>query len=474
MRNLIPIAFLLIFPTIAPAITNDECQESYINNNQKCFSTGCGYYNNKCIACPAGTYQNQPPALEDLLLSGIPGKECTSCLYPWQFDEQSINGSWDPSKTGMESPVDCTIHVYIREGYELIKKQDVLQYTVQECADNHYKTESTTLTYTLTDLSTPYPDIPLPTSGQIPDDAKCKKCGNYATHNDDHTNCNCNYGYHIGEDINNTENVGSENCFAITFAVKYSNGSNTLDDNKIPDKYSRIGLTQLFSLELPTVDCSQPSINGIPTSLCMTKTGYNFDGYWTADKKLNVCEAGQCLSEIEAGKKIAVNATATLTDDDMGDVTFTAVWKAKEFTITYDTDNKCQTKKQTCTYDTPCYLKYDNTCTTTGQYITGWKCTSGCSDKDTLYLPGAPISTISDGNDMTLTAQWNECPTGYYCTKGKQESCPAGSTSDAGSTKITDCYINKKTQFCSPKTDSTGEICFSIDDENFKINYFVK
>lgn len=467
MRKYIIPLFLSLCPTIAPAITNAECQESYINNNQKCFSIGCGYYNNKCIACPAGTYQNQLPALDDILLGGIPGKECTSCSYPWQFDTQSINWSWDISKTGMESPVDCTIHVYIPKGYELIKKQGVL--TVQECADNHYKKESTTLTYTLTDLSNPYPDIPQPTntSDDIPNDAKCTECGNNAKHNDDHTNCDCNYGYHIGKDINNTENVGSEDCDQITFAVKYSDGSNTLDDEEVPPGYETIGL--IFPLTLPTVDCNQPSINGIPQYLCMTKTGYNFDNHWTADKKLNVCNPGQCLGEKEAGYAIATGATAILTDDDMGDVTFTAVWKAKEFTITYNTDNKCPTKTQTCTYDKPCHLKYDDKCTTTGQYITGWECTSGCGKQNPVYQPGDNISNASYGNNMTLTAQWDECSAGHYCTAGTKNKCPAGSTSEKGSTNITDCYINKDTQFCYHKQNSTDETCFRIADlENIK------
>ena len=445
---------------MASAITNAECKQSYIDNNQRCTSTGCGYYNNECVACPAGTYQNQPPALEDLLLGGIRGTECNSCTYPWQFDEQSITWTWDKSKTGMVSPANCTIYVHIPEGHELIEKQDISQYTVQECADNHYKTESTTLSYTLTDTSNPYPDIPLPNSGQIPDDAKCKKCGNNATHNDDHTNCDCDYGYHIGEDINNTENVGSENCIPITFAVKYSDGSNTLDDNKIPNQYRTIGLTQLFSLTLPTVDCNQPSINGIPQFLCMTKTGYNFDNQWIADKKLNVCNPGECIGEIKAGDAIAAKAIAKLTDNDMGEVTFTAVWKAKKFEVTYDTGGKCTNEiTDDCTYDSSkCKLNFECDQQNPGEYITGWKCTDGCSDKDKIYESGANISNISAGNDMTLTAIWKKCDAGYYCDGGTQNACPAGSTSDKGATDLTNCYIGKDTQFCH------GDACFTIPD----------
>lgn len=463
MRKYIIPLFLSLCPTMAMAATNAECKQSYIDNNQRCASTGCGYYNNECVACPAGTYQNQPPALEDLLLGSIRGTECNSCNTPWQFDVQSINWSWDKSKTGMVYPDDCTIYVHIPKGHELIEKQDFSQYTVQECADNHYKTESTTLSYTLTDTSNPYPDIPLPSSDPIPDDAKCKECGNNATHNADHTNCDCNYGYHIGTDINNTKNVGSENCTTITFDVKYSDGSNTLDDNKIPIRYKTIGLTQ--SLTLPTIDCNQPSINGIPQSLCMTKTGYNFDNQWTADKKLNVCAAGQCIGEKYAGELITVGATAYLTGDDMGDVTFTAVWKPKQFTVTYDTDNKCPTETQDCTYEY-CYLKYDNTCNTTGQYISGWQCTSGCSDKDTTYKSGDNISNISGGNDMTLTAILEDCDAGYYCDGGTPNACPAGSTSDGGSKSITDCYLSHETQFCN------DDACFTIPD--LKIPYSSK
>ncbi len=51
--------------------------------------------------------------------------------------------------------------------------------------------------------------------------------------------------------------------------------------------------------------------------------------------------------------------------------------------------------------------------------------------------------------NITLLAQWSECPAGYYCPDDAAETkCPAGATSDAGADDITDCYMSGDTQIC--------------------------
>ena len=462
MRKYIIPLFLSLCPTIAPAIIISDCEFKY---TQDCHTTvehigchipGCGGSSkDDCKRCPAGEYSANATLRSsfsfttcsptDALTTDIKCQNCT------------LNGShslntglkWTTPVThniylnGATSNNECVIKIECQPG----QYYDSGTFACKSCPDNTYKSTSFTETKTVREL----------TNTSISD--SCTPCCNNATNNDDHTNCDCNYGYHIGTDINNTKNVGSENCIPIIFAVKYNDGSNTLDDKEVPSQYRTIGLTQLFSLTLPTVDCNQPSINGILQFLCMSKTGYNFDNQWTADKKLNVCNPGQCLGEKEAGYAIAVDATATLTDDDMGDVTFTAVWKAKEFTVNYNTDGRCTQTSHPCTYDSStCKLDFKCDQQNPGEYITGWKCTDGCSDQETTYKSNANISNISGGNDMTLTAKWEECDAGYYCDGGTQNPCPAGCTSDTGSIKIADCYLSHETQFCDQDKN-----CFKID-----------
>ncbi len=445
------------------AATNDECQQYYINHDQKCSLAGCGYYNNKCVACPAGTYQNQPPSLEDLLLGSIRGTECRTCLWPWQIHTNISSKfySWI-GETGKTSLNNCQLNLTIPAGYELAIDDNIWVYNVRQCLTNTYKPNSAS--FSLTHGSDPNNPYGITVSAEnIPTETQCKECGNNATHNADHTNCDCEYGYYYGDNITNTTNADSNDCALIAYSAEYCAEPNSSDCWNSLSK-----LTLINAHTIPTIDCTDDNIQGIPEATpCFTqKTGYDFTGDWKANRKLLVHSPGGAPKQIESGGTISIDSEVYLTEDSLGDVTFTAVWKAKEFKVTYDTDNKCPTKTQDCTYDTPCYLKYDNTCNTTGQYITGWKCTDGCSDKDKIYESGANISNISGGNDMTLTAEWKKCDAGYYCDGGTQNPCPAGSTSDGGSDEIADCYLSGETNFCH------GDACFTIPD--LKIPYSSK
>ncbi|MBR6685588.1 MAG: hypothetical protein IKL37_05010 [Alphaproteobacteria bacterium] len=461
MRKYIIPLFLLICPTVAWGIITDEdtgaiksC--SQYSTLQDCRIQGCEWYiplnggtsseTSRCKACDTH-YYNDTSHCSSLNLDPC---TCKPCPTP---DDINLSYEWVASDTtiGLTEKSQCAFTVNCDAGQQLAMTAD-WKYTCVTCSDNYYQPAPTTITATYDNATDSY-------GYAIPE---CKKCGDFATHNDDHTNCDCNYGYRIKKDINNTENVGSENCYLIEFDVQYSDGSNTLDNEKVPSQYQKIHLTPKYPLTLPKIDCNQPSINGIPQSLCMTKTGYNFTNFWTADKKLNVCNPGTCLGELEAGSEIAVNATATLTADDMDDVIFTAVWKAKEFTVIYYNDDKQYDKPQECTYDTTCSAYIAPTPTDPTKYFAGWKCTSGCGEVEPkpVYQPGNNISNVSDGNNMELTAQWETCPAGHYCINNTVNPCPAGSTSDGGKTQITDCYINDKTQFC----DINGGSCFTIPD----------
>ncbi|MBR6598366.1 MAG: hypothetical protein IKK76_03120 [Alphaproteobacteria bacterium] len=334
------------------------------------------------------------------------------------------------------------------------------KYTCVTCPDNYYQPARTTITATYGNGTYIY-DIP-----------ECAKCGQNAESNTDKTQCNCKPGHYWGDNENQNTNSGTNDCEPITRTVSYratATASPTLDEQaQIYTLYIANGYVVVPNNKKDDIDITIMTIDGTITTRTwypnLTRTGYNFDDKWTANKKLNVCNPGQCLGEIKAGNAIDTYATAALTDDDiMGDVIFTAVWKAKKFTVTYYNDDSDKPYyEQDCTYDTTCSAYVAPTPTDPTKYFAGWECTSGCGEGEPkpVYQPGNNISNVSDGNDMELTAQWETCPAGHYCTNNTVNPCPAGSTSDGGSTQITECYINENTQFC----DSNGGSCFSIPD----------
>ncbi len=130
-----------------------------------------------------------------------------------------------------------------------------------------------------------------------------------------------------------------------------------------------------------------------------------------------------------------------------------------------------------------------------------YKC-DGCGGNQTTVNPGDSINEPDsacpgDYGPITLTAQWTECPTGYYCQDGtktqcdagyycpagsatqtqcpvghycplgsaKEKPCPAGTTSDAETGSITGCFISDATNFCI-----NGTNCFNLPNGT-KISY---
>ncbi len=75
-------------------------------------------------------------------------------------------------------------------------------------------------------------------------------------------------------------------------------------------------------------------------------------------------------------------------------------------------------------------------------------------------------STCSDGtySNASGATTCKDCEAGYYCTNGNRYTCPAGSTSEAGKSAITDCYIKGGeggTNFC------VNNNCFNIQTNVF-------
>lgn len=123
-----------------------------------------------------------------------------------------------------------------------------------------------------------------------------------------------------------------------------------------------------------------------------TKEGYLFKGW--KDEKGNSYPAG------EDGK---VNITVT------GDMTLTAVWEARTFTVTYVLlDGK--TRTETAAYGQNVTLVEEPR---TGYTFVGWK------DGEKVYHAG---ETITVTGNMTLTAEWKKLPSAENLPKTGDES----------------------------------------------------
>ena len=124
-----------------------------------------------------------------------------------------------------------------------------------------------------------------------------------------------------------------------------------------------------------------------------TKKGHLFKG-WKDEEKGKSYPAG------EDGK---VNITAT------GDMTLTAVWEARTFTVTYVLLNG-ETRTQTVAYGQNVTLGEEPR---TGYTFVGWK------DGEKMYHAG---ETITVTGDMTLTAEWKKLPSAENLPKTGDES----------------------------------------------------
>ena len=117
------------------------------------------------------------------------------------------------------------------------------------------------------------------------------------------------------------------------------------------------------------------------------RTGYTFVG-WKDGEKVH-----------QAGETITVT----------GDVTLTAVWKARSFTVTYVLLNG-KTRTETVNYGQNVTLGEEPR---TGYTFVGWK------DGEKMYHAG---ETITVTGDMTLTAEWKKLPSAENLPKTGDES----------------------------------------------------
>ena len=396
MKRLIIATLLLIFThsSAFTAVTNSYCNN--IKSESECNGTaGCYYHgpSNHCVVCPAGTYN-------DGTTDG-----CEHCGGVGHGVE------WNPNKSGLIAQSECSF----------IAKCDATQFFntyMVGCTACTYKNNANTtppvMKYSTLDKgytleSTIYTPIETYTSDEV-----CKSCGANSTVDDNGLGCTCYKHYHVSGGVNNDIQNDSTDCVPneYTITLKYKDDFGTQEN--IIEEYGS-GFKNANGDSITSV--TPPS-----------RPGYTFTGYWPSyDARYPIIGIDGSLLELSPSTFRA-------------DTTLNAKWEIKTFTITYKVTDT-HTISQTCTYDSDCIAPapysggiYD------GNLFKGWKCNSGC--QGTINFD-ENISTISGGNDMTLTAIWEQCPAGSYCTDILTEKhCPAGSTSDAGSTKKTNCYMS--------------------------------
>ena len=123
-----------------------------------------------------------------------------------------------------------------------------------------------------------------------------------------------------------------------------------------------------------------------------TKEGHLFTGWEDENKKI-----------YPAGEDGKVKITVT------GDMTLTAVWKVRTFTVTYVLLNG-KTRTETVDYGKTVTLGEEPR---TGYTFVGWK------DGEKMYHAG---ETITVTEDMTLTAEWEKLPSAENLPKTGDES----------------------------------------------------
>lgn len=391
MRKLFIATLLLTIGCGTPAFAAD-C-EGYTNSEQCSSTAGC-YWEGiaaACNPCQANTYNDGTIR---------PGNHCDKC------SDLSNYVDWIGTELGLTSEIECKFKktcppytYFVDHTKENCTRCSALNNPLTNKYYYGTKTTEYEVTGTVVDSTSNFNDA-------------CAECGaNSITNDDQGTGCRCIDGYHVNGGTNGDTNNNSTDCVPNQYTITYraNNGTNqTTTQNNV-------------------------SYNSTVTTLgdqTFSKTGHTLTGWKNDALPLDVTPAG-----------------GTFMYKYTTDIELTAQWSGKSFNITYqigDAGATCQPATPTsCTYGNRCYApNIPSGCTYNGYVFKGWKCTHNCNNSDAIISPDTDINDISGGEDMTLTAQWTECPAGYYCPNIKTENkCPAGSTSAAKSAAITNCYM---------------------------------
>ena len=226
---------------------------------------------------------------------------------------------------------------------------------------------------------------------------------------------------------------------------------------------------KIYENKKMTVSCGDDSINA-EAYLQPTQPVKIFSGYAT--------ESNTCNKEIfnEDGKLVV---SPDFFDSDK---TLYACWDNPNITIYYYFEDPGETmKKQTCRVDdtkteVDCNFEDYSGAGSAGKYFSGFSCMykqengalAACSnDPDEIYEIGEPIPLL--GTEIYVKILFSDCVAGYYCEDSNLlVECPIGTTSDAASSSIEDCYMpsgQSGTKFC----DKNG--CFYLPTGIGNISY---
>ena len=413
MRKLFIATLLLTIGCGTPAFAAD-CEDK---NVEQCPSTpGCYWEGSAqaCNQCKANTYNDGTISADS---------HCYTC------SSLSNYVAWIGTKLGLTSDTECEFKKTCPPYTYFV------DHTKENCAPCSALNDSQNNEYYYGTKTTEYEVTGTIKNSTSNFNDACATCGeNSITKDDQGTGCRCIDGYHVsGKTNGDTINNGTD-CVPNQYTITYIANNGTNDTEAQPVQYS----TTVSTLSASTFE----------------RKGYKLSKWENKDKKL----------QIEPGN--------SFTYEILGNLELTAAWTGKEFTVTYDVgDANCDNlSDQTCRYNEGCRNESNiyrggaqdvKSCKYQGYVFRGWKCTSGCENNNETIDPGANISTKSGGENMTLTAIWEQCPAGYYClinSPKTSEKCPAGSTSDAGSVQIDDCHMTGgTTKICDKNND-----CFTL------------
>lgn len=282
---------------------------------------------------------------------------------------------------------------------------------------------------------------------------KCSKCGENAILNPSTTNCNCIPNYHkTGSSWDDNKNVGTANCVANTYTITLYHSADAETDTidytafaaDAQNTTETIYKTNLIVENIP-YDTTKFSLPESESTRGLSENEQ--DDHKLRDKFIRPLYV---LSKWKAPDNKEYNPYDYYAPQDGAEEkqTIFAVWAPKEFTVTYyytPTPNTNPTTIITCKTNEECKAldplnnKPDEFA---GKIFNGWTCTIGdkpCS-KETVK-PNDNLIEISNGQNITLTAELVECPAGFYC-HGDKKPCPSGATSEKLSKNITDCYLS--------------------------------
>ncbi len=459
--------FILLALTCGNGFAATDC--TTITTNPDCNSTpGCwwddifNYANNKCTTCA-----NTIPDNAQLYTSSLIG--ITTPGDAWTYDYQNTQKfcPWTFECPAGQIPTNIT-----ENGAQC-----------QSCPDNQYtsdkikifvmkKDEDPIYYYKFTNRGL--------ANGYNPTFA-CNQCGTNATHNADHSNCNCNTGW--ATSTNKTTDVNTDNCIKYATTTVYMYIGNFLFRylSYAPNKGYDVNRNNDFNDDIEVYFTDYPSVTTPPDT---EKEKFTLDGWSTDTEGKNLFFTSNQLTDEDNEKNINEYCETNACDKTKnGEIKLYAAWTPKKYYLkyksyggnthfyTWDENLKCEYSKE-CLAHTPealesfnCYWddSYYNNLTEcyfnkkAGAHIfSHWKCT-GCLNDNGIVYPGEAIiepETEYENETIELQAVYTECPSGYYCSDGKKHKCPAGSTSNgSGAASKQDCFlVGGITRFCKDKS----------------------